>query len=107
MWGGADGKRKLARVSWERVCLPKRLGGAGVVNLKVKNSALMAKWGWRFATEKNALWRKVICSKYGVSLQGWRFKSSKLKAMSVIWRGIVKNSIKEEVSKWTGMESFR
>lgn len=89
------------------MCLPKKLGRAGVVNLKVKNCALMAKCGWRFATERNALWGKVIYYKYGASLHGWRFKTAKPKEISVVWRGIVENSKSEKVSKWMSAESFR
>lgn len=36
-----------------------------MVNIKVKNQALMAKWKWRSATPSEALWRKVIKEKYG------------------------------------------
>ena len=29
------------------------------------NKALLCKWSWRFAVEREALWRQVICGKYG------------------------------------------
>ncbi|KAK8583535.1 hypothetical protein V6N12_067802 [Hibiscus sabdariffa] len=31
--GSANGKGKIARVSWNRVCQPRSKGGAGVINL--------------------------------------------------------------------------
>lgn len=85
LWRDSEKIRKMIRVEWHRVCLPKKMGVAGVVDLKVKNRALLAKWGWRVACEKNALWRKVIVSKYGSTKPNWRFKLSKTKEMSVVW----------------------
>lgn len=69
--------------------MPKENGGTGVVDLSVKNSALMAKWSWRYAVERDALWRKVIDAKYGSRAQQWRFWTFNKKEMSVVWRGIV------------------
>ena len=37
----------------------------GVRDLSILNKALLCKWIWRFANEKNALWRNVICWKFG------------------------------------------
>ncbi|KAA3472507.1 reverse transcriptase [Gossypium australe] len=103
LWGGAkDGKSKL-----EVGLFAEREGGVGVVNLKIKNRALMAKWSWRFTTEKNALWRKVIQVKYGSLPLQWRFRTSNLKEMSILWRRIVENSKTANVAKWVRNESFR
>jgi hypothetical protein len=35
------------------------------------NRALMGKWLWRFALEKDAHWRKVVAIKYGSMRGGW------------------------------------
>ncbi|KAK5837396.1 hypothetical protein PVK06_013206 [Gossypium arboreum] len=106
LWGNTDGKRKMARIRWNIVCKPKVKGRVGVANLEVKNKALLAKWSWRFANEKEALWRKVILAKYGSNIQSWRFKTTNKKDMSVLWRGIVENAKDEKVSKWVGPEAF-
>lgn len=42
------------------------------------NEALLMKWWWRYGTEKESLWRKVIKSKYkmggmGDGHQKWNF----------------------------------
>jgi len=38
--------------------------------------ALKSKWFWRFAKKDDALWRKVIVSKYVVDNSGWWSKKS-------------------------------
>jgi hypothetical protein len=47
LWAGNDdcpgGK---CTVAWNLVCQPKRLGGLGLHNLKLLNTALRAKWLW-------------------------------------------------------------
>nr|GFA27462.1 reverse transcriptase domain, reverse transcriptase zinc-binding domain protein [Tanacetum cinerariifolium] len=40
-------------------------GGLGVGNLLAKNLRLLGKWKWRFLSDVNALWRKVIKNFYG------------------------------------------
>lgn len=37
---------------WDEVCRPKELEGLGIANLEVKNRALLNKWIWMFADEK-------------------------------------------------------
>lgn len=46
-------------------------GGLGIGNLRFKNEALLAKWLWRFSLEPNALWRRIIMSKYGSDPFDW------------------------------------
>ena len=41
-------------------------------NLALLNKALLCKWSWCFAVEREALWRQVICGKYGKEAGGWR-----------------------------------
>ncbi|RVW66702.1 Origin of replication complex subunit 2 [Vitis vinifera] len=47
-------------------------GGLGVRSLVLLNKALLCKWSWRFAVEREALWRQVISAKYGEEEGGWR-----------------------------------
>lgn len=35
------------------------------------NQALLGKWLWRYAKERDALWSKVIDIKYGILWGGW------------------------------------
>lgn len=45
-------------------------GGLAVGNLKKKNLALLGKWLWRFPLVQEALWARVVKSKYEVQPNG-------------------------------------
>ena len=51
--------------------MDKRKGGLGVRRLSTLNSALLCKWNWRFANERENLWRHVISRKFGEEERGW------------------------------------
>ena len=70
LWGGggSDLDKKISLVSWATVCSDKSKGGVGIKSFSKMNKALLCKWGWRFANDRNALWRKVICCKFGESV---------------------------------------
>jgi len=52
-------------VDWNFVCLRKEVGGLGVRRIREFNSALLGKWCWRWLTEKESLWYRVLAAKYG------------------------------------------
>ena len=64
-------ERKPHLVKWDTVCLDKRKGGLGVRRLSTLNRALLCKWNWRFANERETLWRHVISRKFGEEEEGW------------------------------------
>ena len=45
-------------VAWDRVCMPKELGGLGILNLKVMNFALRARWLWLEQMDSTKPWRE-------------------------------------------------
>ena len=55
LWGGGNLKRKPHLVNWKTVCSKKNKGGLGVRNLSKLNKALLCKWCWRFANERDPL----------------------------------------------------
>ena len=75
LWPNNGSTKGLHWVKWGDVCLPKQQGGLGIRPLCEMNDALKSKWLWRFAKD-DALWRKVIASKYGVDNSGWWSKKS-------------------------------
>ncbi|RVW29580.1 Exonuclease 1 [Vitis vinifera] len=67
-------ERKPHLVKWDTVCLDKRKGGLGVRRLSTLNRALLCKWNWRFANERDTLWRCVISRKFGEEEGSWYTK---------------------------------
>ena len=62
---------KYHLVSWRNVCEPLQNGGLGIRNLVHFNKELLGKWLWYYALERDALWRRVIDTKYGSMWGGW------------------------------------
>ena len=60
MWEWEDEGRKVAWVSWRKVCEPREAGGLGILNLRLFNAALLGKWIWRLETEKDGLWKEIL-----------------------------------------------
>lgn len=71
-WGGvAFDQSHLA--SWNMIYTGKGRG-VGVRDLKLLNGAVLCKYSWRLVMERGALWRNVICEKYGEEVGGWQSK---------------------------------
>ena len=88
LWGGANNKKGIPLVRWEKVTCKKENGGLGLKNTRDWNLALMTKLGWRLITEKDNLWAKTLTSKYmrgEVETAKFIYK----KQSSNAWRGIV------------------
>ena len=58
-------------VNWSTVCLAKQKGGLDIRGLTNLNRVLLSKWSWRFANERDSLWRFVIGTKFGEDEGGW------------------------------------
>ena len=71
LWGGGSLVKKTHLVNWKTVCTEKKKGGLGLRRFSILNKALLCKWCWRFANERESLWRKVIRSKFGEDYGGW------------------------------------
>uniref|UniRef100_A0A803PKX5 Uncharacterized protein n=1 Tax=Cannabis sativa TaxID=3483 RepID=A0A803PKX5_CANSA len=64
LWGTNGNRIKLHRASWEKVCLPKNLGGISFREGKKWNKALLAKFFWAHTSKHDFLWVKWINSVY-------------------------------------------
>ncbi|RVW27357.1 putative ribonuclease H protein [Vitis vinifera] len=94
LWGEGNMEGKIHLVKWEMVCTDKDKGGLGLRKLALLNKALLGKWIWRYACDKDNLWKQVIKVKYGQEGLDWRPK----KANGAIGIGVWKEILKE--SKW-------
>ena len=72
------------------MCMDKSKGGIGIKSFSKMNKALLSKWSWRFANERNSLWRKVICSKFGEFCGGWHSSDIRGGYGSSLWKDIRK-----------------
>nr|GEZ53940.1 RNA-directed DNA polymerase, eukaryota, reverse transcriptase zinc-binding domain protein [Tanacetum cinerariifolium] len=57
--------RKMLLVKWNNVLASKEMGGLGVSSFYAFNRALIFKWVWRFRTQGNSIWTKVIKALHG------------------------------------------
>jgi len=64
-WSKHEGNNGFHWVCWDEICRPKEDGGLGIRSIRSMNEALKTKWLWRFASKDDALWKRVIVSKYG------------------------------------------
>ena len=82
------------------MCTEKRKGGMGIKSFSKMNKALLSKWNWRFANDRNSLWRIVIGSKFGESSDGWHtcdlrggFGTSLWKEIRKEWPSFSQNAV--------------
>ncbi|RVX06963.1 Transposon TX1 uncharacterized 149 kDa protein [Vitis vinifera] len=100
-------ERKVHLINWEVVCTSKEKGGLGMRRIDSLNKALLGKWVWRFAVEKDNLWRLMIGVKYGQEEFGWKTKESRGTYGVGVWKEIMKEAkwcwenIKFKVGKGT------
>nr|GEY77747.1 RNA-directed DNA polymerase, eukaryota, reverse transcriptase zinc-binding domain protein [Tanacetum cinerariifolium] len=65
-FNGADvNSKKSSWVRWKSILAAKDVGGLGVSSLFALNRALMFKWVWRFYSQKNSLWDRVVKALHG------------------------------------------
>ena len=63
-------------------------GGLSVRQLAPFNQALLSKWLWRYATEKDVFWRKVVECQYSGRWRGWCIAVSKGQYGVCLWKYI-------------------
>lgn len=64
LWGSSLEHRKMHLVNWNKVTLPKDLGGLRMIQMKARNLALLAKLYWRLASNLEAPWALMFANKY-------------------------------------------
>ncbi|GKE46221.1 RNA-directed DNA polymerase, eukaryota, reverse transcriptase zinc-binding domain protein [Tanacetum coccineum] len=92
VFSGVDlNSKKSIWVKWSKVLCSKEKGDLGVSSLYALNRAFMCKWVWRFTTQKNLLWTRVIKAihgEYGKNGSGFKvgYKSIWRIAFSRRWK---------------------
>ncbi|CAN1257445.1 Transposon TX1 uncharacterized 149 kDa protein [Linum perenne] len=89
LWAGSAEKDKIHWIRWEIVKTPKSLGGLGVHDMRILNSSLLAKWVWRYATERSAWWRKLIVTKCEIGVSEWMPTWNLGHAGHSFWRWVI------------------
>lgn len=107
LWGNSDLKRKIHMVCWSKIKQCKQAGGLGVRGIKEMNDALLLKWWWRFGTEKESLWRKVICAKYNMDLNSWLPNMETNRFVSNLWRDVLLIKCRNPLAFNKFMENLR
>uniref|UniRef100_A0A2N9IDN0 Reverse transcriptase domain-containing protein n=1 Tax=Fagus sylvatica TaxID=28930 RepID=A0A2N9IDN0_FAGSY len=87
IWNPILEKMERRMAGWKRSYLSKG-GGLGLRQIIPFNQALLGKWLWRFANERNAYWRQVIASKYGCDRDGWHSKEGRGGHGVCLWKHI-------------------
>ncbi|KAJ4805083.1 RNA-directed DNA polymerase (Reverse transcriptase)-related family protein [Rhynchospora pubera] len=65
LWGSnMVGKQKVHLMAWNRICLPKAVGGLGIKELQLQNQALLLRWLWKLYTDRSSLWFLATSSLY-------------------------------------------
>ncbi|GJT83472.1 hypothetical protein Tco_1057814 [Tanacetum coccineum] len=103
-WGLDDSLSGISWVKWSSILLDASKGGLGVGSLEAKNLALLGKLKWRFLTDTNALWRKVIKELYGNN-GGFSFAPISL-GPSGVWCDILSSVTKIEAMDDSFKSSF-
>jgi hypothetical protein len=91
LWSGKKEAHVIPWVRWDKIVVPKAMGGWGLKNIFLFSKALVAKGGWRIINS-SSLWTKVIIQKYiePVPLEFWiRSQQKSKKGASVIWKAIL------------------
>jgi hypothetical protein len=63
-WSSSLDRRSMHWVSWNCLASPKIKGGMGFCDLHLFNLALLGKHGWRFMTNSDSLYARVLKGRY-------------------------------------------
>ncbi|GMI92896.1 hypothetical protein HRI_002958900 [Hibiscus trionum] len=87
IWGQVD-KCAIHWIKWETLCQPKSKGGLGLIDIRLKNRAMLNKWLWRFGTDSYGYWRKLLENKYDYQSQSLIPDIHTRRNFSWVWKAI-------------------
>lgn len=107
LWGsGGNSSNKMHLLRWDRICQAKNRG-LGLVPLKTKNLALLAKWWWRIYNERDMLWNQILAQRYGASVQYNLFSTQISASTSHMVRSIINLRNINGISSLINAASFK
>ena len=83
-------------MKWENVTCSKAHEGLNIRKIKVMKYYLLLKWWWRYGVEREAIWRRLIISKYGHVTSHWLPKREVSRGVSKIWKNIISVGLRNE-----------
>lgn len=101
LWGSTGCTRKIHWVWSNEVCRPVDSEGLGLKDLKGTNRAVLNKWIWKFGSNRNAPWRRVVVAKYGEEQFGWFIDKPSGPVGCSVWKDIYK-----EMEPFVRLNSF-
>ncbi|GAU38338.1 hypothetical protein TSUD_61990 [Trifolium subterraneum] len=85
IWGDTENKRRFYAIGWDRITVPKKMGGLGLRKLDIMNKACLCKLSWKVQdVSNNELWCIVLCGKYG--RQSWDGTNISRATESSLWK---------------------
>lgn len=86
-WSGGSNRRKIAWVSWQKLCKSKKDGGLGFKDLEMFNQSLLGKQASRIWSNPNSLVARVLKQRY---FRNGSFLESNLGSRpSFAWRSLL------------------
>ncbi|KAJ1689169.1 hypothetical protein LUZ63_013324 [Rhynchospora breviuscula] len=65
IWGtNHEGKQRVHLVAWDKLCLPREVGGLGLRNIMLQNQAFLLRWLWFLYNNHTSLWFKTTSKIY-------------------------------------------
>lgn len=96
-WSGQSNfSGKGCLIAWKNVCVSKKAGGLGILNVASMNRALLVKWWWRFRTAPQLQWTKIIHALFYKRKKPLR-EGKYFRPHSHWWKGVLTT---KEIFKW-------
>ncbi|XP_075106858.1 uncharacterized protein LOC142179868 [Nicotiana tabacum] len=97
LWGNKEDGRKIALVSWDKVCVPKKYGGLNIKNCAKWNMASVGKLIWQLTMKQVTLWIRWV---HGLCMKDSEDFWSHTPPQDSSWYWRKSNSLKAEMTHW-------